>query len=126
MSTSGFSVNRLLRSFKYAFKGIRRAYTEGQVNIKIHSVIAIFVIALSIYLSINDIEWVIIISCIGIVIAAEMINTSIESLVDLVSPEWNEKAGKVKDIAAGAVLVLAMMSIVIGIVIFLPKILALL
>jgi diacylglycerol kinase (ATP) len=126
MSTSAFSFNRLLQSFRYAFKGIRMAYTEGQVNIKIHSVIAIFVIALSIYLSINEIEWAIIIGCIGIVISAEMINTSIESLVDLVSPEWNEKAGKVKDIAAGAVLVLAMMSIAIGIMIFLPKILALL
>jgi diacylglycerol kinase (ATP) len=126
MSSFDVSLSRFLQSFKYAFKGIFASFAKRQINIKIHVGIAIVTIVLAIILSINMMEWITIIACIGIVIAAEMMNTAIETLVDIVSPEWNEKAGRVKDIAAGAVLVLAIMALIIGIVIFLPKILALL
>ncbi len=126
MDKKGFSISRLIRSFGYALRGIATAYAKGQVNIKIHTCIAIVAIALSILLSISAFEWICVVLCIGIVIAAEMTNSAIETLVDLVSPEWNEKAGVVKDIAAGAVLVLATMSVVVGAIIFLPKIMALL
>lgn len=126
MDQRGFSISRLIRSFGYALRGITTAYSKGQVNIKIHTCIAILAIALSILLSISAFEWVCVVLCIGIVIAAEITNSAIETFVDLVSPEWNEKAGMVKDIAAGAVLVLAMMSVVVGVIIFLPKIMALL
>jgi len=71
-------------------------------------------------------EWAILILCCGVVIAAEMFNTAFEALVDMISPEWNSKAGLVKDISAGAVLILAITSVVIGLIIFLPKIIALL
>jgi diacylglycerol kinase (ATP) len=125
MDQKGFSIGRLIRSFGYALKGIASAYSKGQVNIKIHTCIAILTIALSIWLSISAFEWVCIVLCIGLVIAAEMTNSAIEALVDLVSPEWHKKAGIVKDIAAGAVLILAATSVVVGTIIFLPKIIAL-
>jgi diacylglycerol kinase len=125
MDQKGFSANRLIRSFGYALRGIATAYSKGQVNIKIHTCIAVLTIALSILLSISALEWVCVVVCIGMVIAAEMTNSAIEALVDLVSPEWNEKAGIVKDIAAGAVLVLAIISVIVGGIIFLPKIMAL-
>jgi diacylglycerol kinase (ATP) len=125
MDQKGFSVNRLIRSFGYALRGMATAYSKGQVNIKIHTCIALLTIVLSILLSISALEWVCVVICIGMVIAAEMTNSAIEALVDLVSPEWNEKAGIVKDIAAGAVLVLAIISVIVGGIIFLPKIMAL-
>lgn len=126
MAQTGFSFSRLLRSFGYAAKGIVASYSKNHVNIKIHTFAALTVILLGILLSISAIEWAIVVLCSGVVIAAEMINTSIEALVDMVSPEWNLKAGLVKDISAGAVLILAITSVVIGLIIFLPKIIALL
>ena len=125
MSPKGFSFNRLLRSFGYAFRGIAAAYSSNEINIKIHTFVAFIAVTLSILLSISLIEWIAVILCIGMVIAAEMTNSAIETFVDFVSPEWHEKAGVVKDIAAGAVLVLAITSVVIGTIIFLPKIIAL-
>jgi len=72
------------------------------------------------FFGITRTEWIVIILCIGVVIAAELFNTAIERLVDLVSPERHPIAGQVKDIAAGAVLVCAVAAAIIGIIIFLP------
>lgn len=126
MAQTGFSFSRLLRSLGYAVKGIVASYSKNHVNIKIHTFVASTVILLGILLSISTMEWALVVLCCGVVIAAEMINTAIEALVDMVSPEWNLKAGLVKDISAGAVLILAITSVVIGLIIFLPKIIALL
>lgn len=87
--------------------------------------IAIVVIAVGFFFGISKLEWLIIILVIGMVISAEIFNTSIEILTDLVSPEENKKAGRVKDLAAGAVLVSAIAAVVLGLLIFLPKILSL-
>lgn len=82
---------------------------------------AVLAILVGIWLKFDLYEWIAIIFCIGLVWAAEIFNTAIEKLVDLVSPEQNPKAGLVKDIASGAVLVTAMMALVIGVFIVTSK-----
>ena len=89
---------------------------------KVHVGISVFVILLGFLFHISTFEWLICILCIGLVFSSEMFNTAIEAIVDLISPQRNHLAGKAKDIAAGAVLVTAIMSIAVGIIIFLPKI----
>ena len=72
-----------------------------------------------------DFEWIAVILCIGAVLAAEGVNSAIEALCDKVSPEYDEAIKHTKDLAAGAVLILAVMSIIVGLLIFVPKILSL-
>ena len=109
------------KSLCCALNGIRKAF-QTERNLRFHFFAAIIVTFLGIILSLSIFEWVGILFCIGLVICAELFNTSIEKLVDLVSPQFNEKAGLVKDISAGAVLFTAIISIIIGLIIFLPKI----
>ena len=106
-----------LRSFNYAWKGILKAVREER-NLKVQLLIALVVIYAGFYFHISDAEWVAILLCTAMVIGLELINSAIESLVDLISPEWNPLAGKVKDIAAGAVLFVSIISLVVGILIF--------
>lgn len=110
-----------MRRFKYAFKGIFFAF-KTQTNIRIHIIVTILVITAGFILKIKPMEWVFIIFAIGLVLTAELFNTAIESLVDLVSPDYNEKAGLIKDVAAGAVLIAAVVAVIIGVFVFLPKI----
>jgi len=117
-----FSLKKRVLSFKYAFQGIFTAL-KSQHNFQIHIIAAVIVIAAGFILDVSKMEWIILTLCIATVIAAELFNSSIEELTDMVSPEKNEKAGKVKDIAAGAVLVTAIAAAIIGLLIFLPKIL---
>ena len=114
-------MKKFLRGFVFAFSGIAYAF-RSQFNIRFHSLAAMLVLIMGFILRLNILEWCIILFCIGSVIAAELINTSLEINVDISSPERNEKAGQAKDVAAAAVLVTAMMSAVIGTIIFLPKI----
>jgi len=116
---------KLIRSFGYALKGIGYA-TTTQLNFRVHLVATLVTITLGIGLHISINEWVWIILCITLVLAAEMFNTAIEFLTDLVSPGYHPKAGHVKDVAAGAVLLCAIFAIVVGVIIFGPKILSLL
>lgn len=115
-------LKKFLASFKYAFSGIKIALIKER-NMKVHFFIMMCVIICGFLLKISIYEWIICIILFGIVISAEMFNTAIENIVDIVSPQKNEKAKIVKDISAGAVLVQAIVSAVIGIIIFLPKIL---
>ena len=111
-----------MNSFKYAFEGILSAL-KTERNLKIHIFIMIFVIIMGIILKISTIEWCICIILFGLVISLELLNTAIETVVDIAMPEINEKAKKAKDISASAVLVSAIASAVIGFIIFLPKLL---
>ena len=111
-----------MNSFKYAFEGILSAL-KTERNLKIHVFIMIFVIIMGIILKISTIEWCICIILFGLVISLELLNTAIETVVDIAMPEINEKAKKAKDISASAVLVSAIASAVIGFIIFLPKLL---
>lgn len=110
-------MNRLINSFAFAIKGIRVALRE-QGNLKIHLSISCLVLVAAYLLKLNIVEWAIILVCIAMVISLELVNSSIEALVDLVSPDRKEQAGKVKDIAAGAVLVAAVIASLIGLIIF--------
>ena len=112
---------KLINSFKYAFQGIITSF-KTERNMKIHVFIMLLVIIFGFVVNLNPVEWMIIITMIVIVISAELFNTSIETVVDMISPEKNEKAKVAKDVAAGAVLVLAIGSVIIGFIIFLPKI----
>lgn len=110
----------LLYSFYYAFRGIITAIKEER-NMKIHVSIATLVVILGLLFTLSKIEWFSIIIIISLVISAEIFNTAIETVVNLVSPKYNELAKKAKDLSAGAVLVLAICSVIIGLIIFMPK-----
>ncbi len=118
-------MKKQLRSFGYAFKGIFSAL-KSERNMKIHAVALCVVLLCGFLLQINKTEWFACIVCFALVVSAELFNTAIESVVDLVSPDYHPLAEKSKDIAAGAVLFTAIMSAVIGAFIFLPKIIVLL
>ena len=115
---------KLINSFKYAFKGIGSSL-KSERNMKIHFAMMVLVIMAGILLNISMWEWIICFILFGLVISLEMVNTAIEIVVDMVSPEYNLKAGHVKDIAAGAVLVNAIVAFIVGLLIFLPKIIGL-
>lgn len=114
-----------IKSFGYAIKGVT-FFFSSQPNAKIHLIAALLAIGLSYALKISSLEWVGIILSIGAVLTTEAINTALEELVNFVSPEYHKQAGIVKDIAAGAVLITAFMALVIGCIVFLPKIVSLL
>jgi diacylglycerol kinase len=88
---------------------------------RIHLTFTVLVIIFGWILRISITEWLLCLLCFGLVFTAEMVNTAIENVVDLVSPQQNKLAGKAKDIAAGAVLVSAIISACVGLIIFIPK-----
>jgi diacylglycerol kinase (ATP) len=114
-------LNARKKSFGYAFKGIATLFTT-QPHAKIHAIATVSVIILGLLLSISIAQWAIISLAIGMVWVAEGMNTAIEFVVDLASPDYHELAGKAKDVAAGAVLIAAFIAIVCGLLIFIPKI----
>lgn len=106
-------------SFKYAFEGIVTALRE-EPNLKFHFLAGIIVIVLSFILQISKVDWLIIIFLIGFVIAVELTNTAIEAVVDAFTDKEHPGAKLAKDISAGAVLIAAITSTVLGIMIFAP------
>jgi diacylglycerol kinase len=109
----------LWKSFGFALAGIRHVI-YSQRNAKIHAGITGLVILLGLFLRVSTTQWAILALAMGLVFSAEMFNTVIEALVDLVSPNFHPQAKVAKDVAAGAVLLLAIMSISIGVFIFGP------
>jgi len=112
---------KLIKSFGYAFKGMLLALREEQ-NMRIHLIAIGAVTIVGIYLGLSAIEWAILALTIGFVVSLEMVNSAIEAIVDHVSPEYHKEAGKIKDMAAGAVLVAAIVATVIAVYIFGNKI----
>ena len=110
---------KLTNSFKYAFHGIIETMKREQ-NMVIHIIITVLVVFLGLFFRISKFEWLTLIITIGMVIATEIINTAIEALTDLVSPKQNNLARIAKDCSAGAVLILAITAVIIGLVIFTP------
>ncbi|MCI6266175.1 MAG: diacylglycerol kinase family protein [Erysipelotrichaceae bacterium] len=94
-------------------------------NFRIEIFIAIFVTVMSFFLNVSILEWCLLILVIGIILALEMVNTAMERCVDLVTKDYKELAKIAKDVAAGAVLIMSMFSVILGILIFLPKMLEL-
>ena len=120
-----YDFKKQMRSFKFAWKGIMTCAGHEQ-NITFHLIVAILVVVAGFVFDITKAEWAAVVICIGMVITAELFNSSIERLVDMVSPQWQKIAGEVKDIAAGAVLVTAAAAAIVGIIVFLPYLLAIL
>ena len=112
-----------LDSFKYAFNGIRELI-RSQPNAKIHLFLALLAIIAGFYFQVSLCEWCILTLCICSVLTAEAFNTALEYLTDLVSPEYHVLAGKVKDVAASAVLITAIAAFICGLIIFIPKIIS--
>ncbi|WP_454803445.1 diacylglycerol kinase family protein [Mucilaginibacter phyllosphaerae] len=117
-------MKKFIRSVGFALKGLRYAFIT-QLNFRIQVSAACLAIALGLYLNINTQEWHWISLCIALVLVLELFNTGIEALVDLVSPGYNKLAGHVKDVSAAAVLMMALFTLITGIIIFLPKLLLL-
>ncbi len=117
-------LHRLGKSFTFAFDGLKYAFKYEQ-NILVHTLATILVIIAGIFFKISVTEWLVLALIIGLVIATELINTSIEATIDLITKEVHPLAKVAKDTAAAAVLVFGLTAIVIGCIIFLPKILIL-
>ncbi len=123
MNLKTFSFRSRFRSFKFAFNGLL-SLLKNEHNSRIHLAAAIVAISLGFILYISILEWCLIIFSIGFVFSAELLNSSLETLADT-DNDWNENKGKAKDYSAAAVLVSAIVSAIIGGLIFIPKILAL-
>ena len=108
-----------LRSVAHAWSGLVYMF-RTQRNARLHLVAALAAIALAIWLRIDSTRWAILLLTIGAVCAGETINTTVEALVDLLSPEWHERAKVAKDVSAGAVLLLAVTAIAVGLIVLGP------
>lgn len=113
-------MKKQINSFRYAFNGLRCAF-KSEAHLRFHCCIAILVILCGFLFHISFTEWIACILCIGSVITAELINTAIESTIDLYTQEQHPLAKKAKDVAAGAVLACAITAAIIGLMIFFPK-----
>lgn len=116
------SIKKRVASFKYAFAGLK-SLLLFEHNSRIHLIAAILAITLSIVLKISMVEWLVIVFVIGLVFVTELINSAIENLADMVSPDYNEKIKRIKDYGAAAVLISSIVSLVVAGLIFIPKIL---
>jgi diacylglycerol kinase len=113
---------KFLRGFEFAWKGILYTF-RTQINFRVEVFSALGIIGLSWFLDLDAGEWLWISLTIMLVLAAELANTAIETFIDLISPEYNPKAGIVKDIFAALVLLTALFAVVVALLILLPKIL---
>ncbi len=118
------ALQRLMKSFGYASEGIRYVL-KTQPNMRIHCIAAALAIAAGFFFGISKSEWLAIVIVIGFVMILEVINTAVESLVDLYTEDFNHLAKVAKDTAAGAVMLMAVVSVVVGLIIFLPKVIQL-
>ncbi|MGD0523463.1 MAG: diacylglycerol kinase family protein [Candidatus Microgenomates bacterium] len=114
----------VIHSFPYAMSGIKDTLKK-EPNFKIQLILGVLAIFLGIILSISTTEWLILMMSIFLVLVLELINTTLENLVDIVSPQIQEKARVAKDVAAGGVLMCSILSVIIGLIIFLPKVILL-
>lgn len=110
----------LYKSFGYAFEGIFTCI-RSERNMKIHCTVALLVVIAGLVLGLSPIEWCICLVLFGLVMALELVNTAVESVVDLVTQERKPLAKIAKDTAAGAVLIAAIMAAIVGLIIFVPK-----
>lgn len=112
-------LRRRAASFGHAFRGVASAL-RSEVHLRFHALATVAVIGLGFYFGISRAEWALVALAVGTVWTAELANTAVEALTDLVSPEYHPLAGKAKDVAAGAVLLAALAALVVGALIFAP------
>lgn len=112
-------MRRFLLRVQFALQGWSKFF-RNETNGQIQLVVSAIVIAASFFFGITKAEWLVVLCCIAMVLGAEMLNTAIEKLADHLHPETHRNIGMVKDIAAGAVLFVAIISCIIGLLIFWP------
>ncbi len=117
-------IKKFLNSFTYPIKGLRYAYKNEQ-NLAVDVGIALLVLIASFIFKVSKTEFALLILTIGLVISLELVNTAIEATVDLVTQEYHPLAKVAKDTSAAAVLVFSIVAVIIGLVIFIPKIIGL-
>lgn len=115
---------KLINSFKFAINGLKILFKEEQ-NSRIHLFATVCVIISGVILRISNLEWTAIMFAIGFVFSAEIFNTAVENIADFISPEKNIKIKRIKDLSAAAVLISAITALIIGLLIFIPKIIEL-
>lgn len=108
-----------LRSFRFAVQGAAQFFSK-QRNAKIQTVMGILAISLGFIVSITPYQWLLVLFCIGLVISLEMLNSAIEIFCDMVTTDFHPRIKIIKDVAAGAVLVASIASLIIGLIIFIP------
>ena len=116
-----FSIKARFKSFYFAFQGLK-VFFKTQHNSWIHAIAALVVIFLGFILKVDITEWCLLVTVISMVFISELLNTAIEFLCDFVSPGIHPQIKKIKDISAAAVLIAAIAAVVVGVIIFLPKI----
>lgn len=117
-------IKKFLLSFTYPIKGLRYAYRNEQ-NLAVDVGVALLVTIAGFIFKLNLVEWAILALTIGLVISCELINTAIEAVVDLVTEDYHPLAKVAKDTAAAAVFIFAIIAVIVGLIIFLPKVIAL-
>ena len=123
MDTNRFSIKRRLKSFRYAFSGLRVLVREEH-NARIHLFATVCVIVLGVLLRISCTEWVAVSFAIGLVLGMEAVNSAVENICDFACPERDARIKKIKDLAAAAVLLSAIAALAVGLFIFIPKIMS--
>lgn len=113
-----------MKKFIDAFRGIGFVFKDG-LSLKTQIIFTLLSVFLGVYLKINTTEWCFVVVVIGSVLAGEVFNSTIEWLCNFVEPNHHKEIGKIKDAAAGAVLVLSIAALIVGALIFIPKIMAL-
>ena len=124
MKKEHFSLKKRLLSFKYAIQGLCYLF-KNEHNAWIHLFVTGCAITAGIFLHISPKEWIVIVFAIAIVLVAEAFNTAIEALSDLVSPDYHHLVKRAKDLAAGGVLIAAIAAVIAGLIVFVPKFIAL-
>lgn len=113
-----------INKFKVAFNGLKIVFKE-ESSFRYQFFILLMVVVVGLWLGLNSIEWLVIIGVSATVFTFEIMNTAVENIIDILYPNYHENAKKIKDISAGAVLVAALGALIIGLFIFIPKLIEL-
>jgi diacylglycerol kinase (ATP) len=117
-------VRRRVASFGYAFRGVWAAL-RTEIHLRFHALATVVVLGLGFYFRLSRLEWALVALAVGLVGSLELVNTAVEAVVNLVSPDYHRLAGRAKDVAAGAVLVGALAALAVGLLVFGPRVWAL-
>lgn len=112
-------INRLFKSFGYAFKGLFKTFREEQ-NLRIQTTVSLVILILGIYFNVSRLEWALLIIVISLVLVAEITNSAVERITDVLKPRINSYVKEIKDIMAAAVLLSSLAAVIVGVFIFWP------
>ncbi len=112
---------RVIKSFAFALQGLKDCFLQEK-NFQIQFVIALMVTIAGFFFSISTTEWLVLLICFAVILSFEIINSAIEKICDFICPEFNLSIKKIKDMSAAAVLLSAIITVIIGCIIFLPRI----